>query len=346
MAPSNQAAWLTAASARPLEIKEALYTPPGENEIVVKNKAIAMNPFEWFKQDAGDMVFQWVQYPFVMGSDLAGDVVEVGNSVTRFKVGDRVLGHAVSMDPRSTKSSEGAFQTYTVIRTNLASPIPDSLSYEAACGLPLCLSTAACGLYMKEYLALPHPTASPESTGKTILIWGGSTAVGSNAIQLAKASGFEVIATASPKNFDYVKSLGAAEIYDYKSPTVVKDLISAFATRDSVGALAIGYGSLKACIEILDAIKGKKFVAFATYEPPNGSEPSATVESKFIFGSDLVSNEVGSAIYESFLPTALAEGKYIAAPEPMVVGSGLEKIQEALYINKAGVSAKKVVLTL
>jgi NADPH:quinone reductase-like Zn-dependent oxidoreductase len=54
----------------------------------------------------------------------------------RFKVGDRVIGHAVGMDQRSNKSSEGAFQEYTVIRTSLASPIPDSMSYESACVLP------------------------------------------------------------------------------------------------------------------------------------------------------------------------------------------------------------------
>ena len=57
-------------------------------------------------------------------------------------------------------------------------------------------------------------------------------------------------------------------------------------------------------------------------------------------------NEVGKAIYEDFLPTALAQGKYIAAPEPQVVGKGLECVQEAFEISKKGVSAKKVVVSL
>lgn len=368
--PSNQAAWLSAKSARPLEVKPAPYTRPGENEIVVKNSAVATNLFEWFKQAVGEMMFSWIKYPFIMGSDLAGEVVEVGKGVTRFKVGDRVMGHAVGMDPKTNKSSEGAFQEYTVVRANMASPIPSSMSYEDACVLPLCLSTAACGLFQKDYLALPYPTVSPKPNGKTLLVWGGSTSVGSNAIQLGVASGHEVITTASPKNFDYVKKLGAVAVFDYRSPTVVKDIINAFRNREAAGAIAIGKGSLKACIKILAASKGRKFVAQATVDFPE-EMPSSTigwvsagmsvtwfsvsmalkskvqrVGTKFIFGSDLMANEVSRAIYEDYLPAALAEGKYIAAPEPQVVGKGLEYIQEALDLNKKGVSAKKVVVTL
>ncbi len=70
------------------------------------------------------------------------------------------------------------------------------------------------------------------------------------------------------------------------------------------------------------------------------------VDTKSIFGSSLVANEVSRAIYEDYLPAALAQGKYIAAPEPQVVGKGLEYIQEALDVNKRGVSAKKVVVSL
>ena len=80
---------------------------------------------------------------------------------------------------------------------------------------------------------------------------------------------------------------------------------------------------------------------------------SMTVKSKvhgvgnnFIFGTDLMANEVGKAVYEDFLGDALKEGKYKAAPEPMVVGKGLESIQSAFDVNKEGVSAKKVVVTL
>ena len=160
----------------------------------------------------------WIKYPFVRGSDLAGEVVEVGKDITRVRVGDRVLGHAVGMDRKSNKSSEGAFQQYTVIRANMASPIPSSMSYERACVLPLCLSTAACGLFQKDFLALLYPILSPKPNGKTVLIWRSSTSVGSNAIQLAVAAGYEVITTASPKNFDYVR-----DVYDEQRGTALHE---------------------------------------------------------------------------------------------------------------------------
>lgn len=93
--PPNRAAWLVADKANPLEVREAKYTRPGANEIVVKNAAVAINPIDWLKQEMGSLVFSWIKCPFVLGMDVAGEVVEIGNAVTRFKVGDRVIGHAV-----------------------------------------------------------------------------------------------------------------------------------------------------------------------------------------------------------------------------------------------------------
>jgi NADPH:quinone reductase-like Zn-dependent oxidoreductase len=356
-----------------LEIASVEYTKPGENEIVVKNAAVAINPLDWFKQGSGNLFAPWIKYPFIMGSDLAGEVVEIGPGVTRFKVGDRVVGHAVGMDPQSNKSSEGAFQDYTVIRTNLASSIPDSLSYEAACVLPLGLSTASCGLFMKDYLALRYPSQQPPRPDKkeVLLIWGGSTSVGCNTIQLATAAGYEVVTTASPHNHEFLKNLGAVAAFDYKSPTVIDDIVDAFKNRVTVGAFAIGPGSLGYCIDVLTRCRGRKFVAQASVDLPASGFPQGIldwpafglrmgasmmslkmkgklkqVQAKFIWGSDNMANEVGKAIYEDFLPQALRDGRFVAAPEPHVVGKGLEHIQEAMDLNRKGVSMKKVVVTL
>ena len=337
---------------------------------MVRNGAVAVNPIDGFKQIVGDRLFSWIKYPFIMGSDLAGEVVEVGKGVARFKVGDRVMGHAVGIEEMVNKSSRSAFQQYTVVKANMASPIPSTIPYEYACVLPLGLSTAACALFQQDFLALPYPSITPKPTGKTVLVWGGSSSVGSNAIQLAIASGCEVITTASPKNFEYVRNLGATAVFDYHSMTVIKDIIAAFRSRESAGAVAIGNGSLEACIAVLASSKGSKVIAQISVDLPS-EMPSSTigwillgvsmawfsmvktfqskikgVKVRFVSGSDLAVNDVSRALYKDYIHVALAERKYIVAPEPMVVGKGLEYIQEAIDINIRGVSAKKVVVSL
>jgi len=361
--PTNTAAWLGAKRAK-LEVRPAPYTPPRENEIVVKNYAVAINPLDWMIQVAG--IFRWIKYPFVLGSDIAGEVVEVGNAVTRFKVGDRVLGHAVGTDRKRNNPAEGAFQSYTVVLAHMAAPIPLTMSYEHAAVLPLALSTAACGLFQKDHLALHYPSATPQPTGKTLLVWGGSTSVGSNAIQLAVAAGYEVITTSSPRNFDYVTKLGASQVFDYNSTTVAADVIAALKGKTIAGALAIGSGSAQACADIVHACHGTKFVSLASPSVSfeNGmtfkvvlqlvsSNVSMQVKSrmrgirtKFIFGSSLMDNEVSKVLYVDFLPKALADGYYVAAPEPYVVGKGLESVQTGFDAQRKGVSAKKVVVSL
>ncbi|QYF74502.1 zinc-binding alcohol dehydrogenase family protein [Cryobacterium sp. PAMC25264] len=371
--PANTAAWLGANRA-PLDVRPAPYTAPGENEIVVKNHAVAVNPLEWILQLVGDVIYPWLKYPFVLGSDVAGEVVEVGPGVTRFAAGDRVLGHAVGTDKDANTSAGGAFQRYTVLLERMAAPIPDSMPFTDAVVLPLALSTAACGLFQKDQLALRYPSAAPTPTGQTVLIWGGSTSVGSNAIQLAVAAGYEVITTASPRNFDYVRALGASQVFDYASPTIVADLIAALARATLAGALALGAGSASACADVLAASRGRKFIALAstpaTFESladQRGirwrlprilmtiglssarfavSSRLRGIRSKAIFGTSLKNNEVSTLIYQDFLPQALADGRYTAAPTPMVVGHGLEQLQLALDTQRRGVSARKVIVTL
>ena len=372
--PTNTAAWVVAKQA-PLEVKSAPYTHPHEGEIVVKNHAVAINPIDWLTPLIGNFVLPWITYPFIFGCDLAGEVVEVGKGVTRFSVGDRVLGHALGMNQKRNRAAEGAFQEYTVVLAYMAAPIPDTLSYEHAAVLPLTLSTAACGLFQKDQLALQYPSVHPKSTGKTLLIWGGSTSVGSNAIQLAVAAGYEVITTASPRNFAYVKQLGASQVFDYHEKTSVKEIIKALQGKTLAGALAIGAGSARACADIVHACQGNKCIALAgpptSFDFPSDLRPGLSLQrlallvrflvsnisiqmtfrmrrirTKVISGGTLMGNEVSNVLYEEFLPQALASGRYVAAPEPLVVGSGLDSIQAGLDAQRQGVSAKKVVVSL
>ncbi|MFA9218697.1 MAG: zinc-binding alcohol dehydrogenase family protein, partial [Sphingomonadaceae bacterium] len=174
---------------------------PGAGEILVKVRALAVNPFDRYVQAAGDVITGHLAYPAVLGTDVAGEVVAVGSGVNRFRIGDRVLGHAAGLERNRNQAAEGGFQELVLLMAHMASPIPDALSFEDAAVLPLGLSTAASGLFQKDYLALAPPRVEPVLTGEIVLVWGGASSVGSNAIQLARAAGYEVATTCSPANF-------------------------------------------------------------------------------------------------------------------------------------------------
>jgi NADPH:quinone reductase-like Zn-dependent oxidoreductase len=374
--PHNKAAYLTQSAAHTLAVREAPYTKPSRSEILIKNAALAINPIDYLLQQHGTAVmYKWLKYPAVLGHDLAGVVVDIGPEVTRFKVGDRVLASAVGPDESRNRAEEGAFQLYTIVSENAVSAIPDALSFTDAAVLPLGLSTAATALFAKSMLNLSRPSLQPTSTNKTLLIWGGSTSVGLNAIQLAVAAGYQVFTTCSPRNFSLVKSLGALEAWDYNDPASVASIITALKRRGEgcAGALAIGAGSTEVCLSILSALPAastNRFVAAATFpvQPPARYLATlkfiydfvawnavttfkgwrAGVKWKLFIGTALVTDEkdLGVEIYNEFLPRALEEKRFVAKPEPEVAGTGLEALQGAMDKARAGVSAKKVVVTL
>ncbi|OTA94318.1 hypothetical protein M434DRAFT_30103 [Hypoxylon sp. CO27-5] len=322
MTPTNKAAILSKPKAYPITVDSSPYPTAGDGEIVVKVTATAINPMDWYIQIMGEELFPWLQYPHIGGSDVAGFVVEVGPNVSKFKIGDRVLGFAAGFKTRS-----GGFQHYVVLEAMLVAPIPDDLDYTDACVVPLGLATAACGLYQKDFLALDYPSLNPKANGKTLLIWAGASSVGTNAIQLAVASGYEVYTTSSPKNFDYCKKLGATLVFDYHSPNITQDLIGAFKGKTCAGGFAIQPGSENVVFEVVDKSEGAK--------------------AKMVFASTLKDNEVGPVIFDQFLPAALAQKKYQCLPKPLVVGHGLEHVQAAIDQGKSGaVSARKLVITL
>jgi hypothetical protein len=188
---------------------------------------------------------------------------------------------------------------------------------------------------------------------------------------LGVAAGYEVITTCSPRNYDLVKSLGASQAFDYNSPTVVEDIVRVYKSGNKVsaGAMSIGQGAALKCVDILAQVQGSKFLSMASYPTIavlpkhfalvyqiytflSGSikiwlkSKMSGVKNGYIFGGTLVDNGVGKSIYEGYLGQALASGDFKPSPEPLVVGKGLNAVQEAMNKQKAGVSAKKIVLVL
>lgn len=369
--PSNEAAWLTQPkTAHPLEVKEAPYTVPKASEVVVKVHAVAINPVDWFKAGKGfGFLFNWIKIPFVQGTDLAGEVVDIGSNVSRLKVGDRVLSFALGSNKDFNTSSKGAFQRYAICLDHMTTPIPESVSYEQASVIPLGATTAACALFQPDQLNLPYPTVPRNPIGKTILIWGGATSVGCNAIQLAYAAGCDVISICSSKNFALCERLGAKQCFDYNSKTVIPDLIRTLKSVDFAGALSMGVNSDGPCFEVTSKCKTGKFVSMVSF-PQQEPEPTFLVMPRTIFFyaswfigttiktrlsgvqwklvsvAEMWRNGIGRAVYVDYLTPALAEGLFVPAPEPEVVGKGLGAIQEGYYRQEKGMSAKKVVVSV
>ena len=181
-------------------------------------------------------------------------MVQLGSSVNRFKIGQRVIGHCDSLLTR--KVANAGFQLYSTCREILVSAIPESLPLANAAVLPLSISTAASGLFCQ--LLLQFPSLTPKDTGKTILIWGGSSSCGSSAIQLAVAAGLDVATTASNANHEYLKSLGASHVFDHKNPKVIEEILKVLKPGDFVMDCIGNAETQISCGDILGKIGGGK----------------------------------------------------------------------------------------
>ncbi|KAL0936545.1 zinc-binding oxidoreductase [Colletotrichum truncatum] len=228
---------------------------PADDYILVKTTAVAINPTDWKHVDMADKVGCvgiWV------GCDYAGVVEEVGPGVTKdFKKGDRICGPVNGSN--GLREVDGAFAKYIVVKGDLQIKTPDNISDEEAATLGIAVTTVGQGLY--QTLKLPLPT-SPAKEPKTILIYGGSTAMGVSGIQYAKLSGYNVITMASPHNFDYVKELGASVVFDYKSPTVSEDIRKY--TNDSLTIAWDCHSTLESATLIANALSSTKPSLIAT----------------------------------------------------------------------------------
>ncbi|MFN0296559.1 NADP-dependent oxidoreductase [Acinetobacter albensis] len=176
-----------------------------ENAVLVKVHAASINPLDLRVLEGEFKTILPVQFPFILGNDFAGTVVEVGANVTQFKVGDKVYAKT---------DLNGAFAEYTVVQQSSLALKPDNISMELAASLPLVSLTA--------WQALVE--IANVQAGQKVLIHAGSGGVGSIAIQLAKHLGATVATTTSSKNIAWVKALGADIIIDYKTTDFEQEL--------------------------------------------------------------------------------------------------------------------------
>ncbi|MDQ0230701.1 NADP-dependent oxidoreductase [Metabacillus malikii] len=169
-----------------------------ENEVLIEMYATSINPVDSnIRAGIVQDVFPVDEFPHILGLDVAGIIIDIGENVTQFERGDRVFGLA--------KGNSGSYAEYAIAEQALLAKIPPTVSFNEAAGLPAVSLTAWHTLF--QYGKLQQ--------GERILIHAGAGGVGHIAIQMAKLAGAYIITTASSRNHDFVKNLGADEIIDY-----------------------------------------------------------------------------------------------------------------------------------
>jgi NADPH:quinone reductase-like Zn-dependent oxidoreductase len=171
----------------------------GPAEILVRVHATGVNPVDWKIREGNSREKRLLKFPFILGWDLAGTVADTGSLVSRFKSGDSIFALA-------DLNRNGAEAEYAVVKTDAACRAPSTIGLDEAAAIPLTSLTAWMMLFDKANL----------QKGQRVLIHAASGGVGSFAVQLAKIAGAYVAGTTSGSNVDYVKSLGADEVINYK----------------------------------------------------------------------------------------------------------------------------------
>ncbi|OKL60368.1 hypothetical protein UA08_04174 [Talaromyces atroroseus] len=347
----NRASWLTAKQSPVNEVKPAPYTSPIANELVIKTKAIALNPADVAVQKLGILL---EKYPAIVGCDVAGEVVEVDPSLSdTYQVGDRVTGAAFCLTIRDGKYCCSGFQEYVVLQAPHIAKIPAHVAFQDAVVFPLGMDTASSCLFSDKTLALDLPRTGAAKQHKTLLVWGASSSVGACGVQMAVQAGYEVIGIASQRNHELVKSLGATACFDHSDATVVDQIVKYVegSGKEVVGAFsAITSDSvLDSLCEILDKISTtttisvQKLVSSVAPGAEAKASRGVTVVTNFV--PDVKSNGFPVAIW-AWLKNAMAQNSIKYAPPCEVVGKGLEEVQQGVDLLAKGVSAKKLVVLI
>jgi len=168
-----------------------------DDEVLVKVKNTAVNHLDTVEASGAAKEFFPIELPWIPGHEFSGVVEEVGKKVTSLKAGDAVFGN----------SPKGSYAEYIAVNKDLVVKKPENLSFAEAAAVPVAAQTAWQAIFTHGQL----------SKGQRILIHGGAGGVGAYAVQLAYNKGAEVIVTASASDKDFLHSIGAKQIIDYKT---------------------------------------------------------------------------------------------------------------------------------
>ncbi|CAG7974604.1 unnamed protein product [Penicillium salamii] len=325
--------------------------------VLIKTMAVALNPTDWkhidFISTKGATA----------GCDYSGIIEEMGSDVDPahgLQVGDRVAGFNHGCNGENL--SDGSFAEYIAVKAHINIKLPDWMSFEDGATLAVGITTVAQGMYQQLRLPLPSPTASITAAddAQPILIYGGSTATGTLAIQFAKLSGFKVITTCSPHNFSLVQERGADHILDHNSPTLAKDI------RDLAGnelcivldCITTGESIIKCCDALAPSSPNRKLQYCGLFTV--GALPRSDVEAGFTMSYTALGESFQK--WDNYYPGSSEDARFVGdfmkltsklleerkiQNHPAEVGSGLEGVLKGLdRLRKGDVSGVKLVYSL
>ncbi|TDZ31079.1 Trans-enoyl reductase ACTTS2 [Colletotrichum spinosum] len=205
-----------------IALQEVQRPTPGPGEVLVKIHYAAQNPGDYKTVKGAPPIVPPASAGLIAGCDFAGTIEDANDSV--WTAGQRVAGFIQGASDSGPPANpiRGAFAEYVTIEPSMLFEVPKNVELKGAATVGAAFATATQAMYRR--LRLPRP--GDAITGEWLLIYGGATSVGDYAIQLAKLSGLKVVTTASPRNHDRLKSLGADAVFDYRGDWVeaVKEL--------------------------------------------------------------------------------------------------------------------------
>src|SRR5438874_929719 len=205
-----------------VELAEVERPQPGENQLLVKVRASAVNPVDWKIRDGLGDIFG-LKPPLILGCEVAGTVEALGSGgpsrtgISDFVAGDEVYGYL--------SAYSGGYAEYVAAPASEFVRKPKQIDFDTAASVPVGALTAWQGIFDHGKL----------TSGQRILITGASGAVGSMAVQLANVKGAHVIGTGSGRNEEFVRRLGADQFIDYKKAKFEAEVSDVDVVFDTVG---------------------------------------------------------------------------------------------------------------
>lgn len=286
----------------------------GVNQGDCKNRAGLLAPFD-----------HKYAFPYLLGFEGAGVVDQVGAGVEGLKVGDRVITCS-----NHVNGAPGTYAEYVAVPVGKVAPLPDTISFEQGVSIPISGMTAWQAIKMRAGIA----------AGQRVLIHGGSGAVGSYAIQFAKALGAEVATTCSARKMDYVKNLGADIVIDYQREDVHAAVMAW--NPDGLDAVidAVSCGTLPTALNMLK--KGGVLISIATLDGDGDVEgDTRRAEERGLRKIFAVCSHDHADVHMSEIVTMLETGQVVTPPVEVLP---LEKMAEAhSRVEQGSVFVKMIV---